>query len=245
MKEAIKPTDPRIGHFIIALPILHLLFSSLFVWGYTQGFGAGISEFISATDVFTSAIRDMVLVYLAAAVIPGIFVIMRYAEKYPNAEARIEAIPDQEQKIIAFDRLKKTRLILSTITMLISAGIIGWQVWEVKQGRPLNFIALMPIGFFISFFCVMAIRRIWWMSDLTYELAVLALSTAITAPLIGMNTGHNDRYITFAKSANLMSCDKYKVIRSLSEYLIVITPSNSLELVDNECQIKFRVPNVK
>lgn len=243
MGEAIKPDDPRIGYAILSLPVLHLLFSSIYIWGYGRGFGAELNSFVTATDLFTTSIRDMVQVYISGFLIPVFYLIVRYARTYPTAEARVDDFSDPAQQAVARSKLYRIRVYLTLALCTFTVVVFTFQFWDFYRGEPISYLGLYPVASLWAVLGMVKLREIWWMSDLTYEIATLLVCVTVSAAFFGLHLGHTDRYAKWQNQKNKPICGQYRVMRSLSDRYLAMDSKSRQIIIDSECEVKFVIPN--
>lgn len=53
-----------LGTGLIVLPVVHVVTASLYLWAWTQGFGARIAVLVGPADIFSVTLGDLIPVYL-------------------------------------------------------------------------------------------------------------------------------------------------------------------------------------
>jgi hypothetical protein len=223
----------RLGHFLIALPIAHVLGSSLFLWSYCAGFGSRIIAFTSVSDLFAVSIRHMVPVYALSIVVSAVLGAIRWTYwKYPFERA----FTGQNSKDgTASNILRRTFTALgwgvNFLVVVIPVFVIAHSV--IYDERT-NYFAFLVI-FFLSFK--------YHISRYAFEMSTFIVGFILSVIFVGLRDGQTDRYITYATaSGDSALCGKAVVLRGLADNFLAILPNGKRVVIASDCVVKFEIP---
>lgn len=239
-----KADDPRIGVFFLALPVMHLLMSSLYLWGYTSAFGASLSAFVAASDIFNTSINDMVGVYLTSMIPWALMMYFRFAGPFPYVEDWVDAKPEGTDKVKAQRIHNKARMFAVLALGFITITTIIYQGWQIINRKPIDYmltnVAIMAFGVTLSIAILAKLK----VSKTAYELTFLLFFLVTNAACVGASRGQRDRLYRYGGWSEFSICNEYAVFRSISEYFVAIDKKNNRVLIDKDCKVKFRIPHL-
>jgi hypothetical protein len=224
----------------VALPVLHIVAAATYLSGYYLGFGANISVFASATDLFSVSTNELFFVYLGSVIMPATVLALRFSTDTPYAYNYIDRAPEEEKD--ALNRKHRlTRKIVIFISCLLAASMfIGSILIYLKTGVFTTFGIMVIIWAFPSIF--FKLNKKWQLSDLKLEILMFVFTFYLMAVLMGINTGQLDRHIEFKSVKNNATCFDRPAIRRFDEDYLVVDKLNAKLIVDRNCKAIFRVP---
>lgn len=240
-KFRLSLSDFSPAQLVVVFPVFHLLMSTLFLWAYCVGFGLNLAIFTTASDIFTFAISSMVPIYLISFIWPLIYLAQRYSREHPFAIDEVKSIADPEQQSVAMSSLNKTRYRLKFGLWALTFAIILIESWNFYHGNRINFVLLsaIPNLHLVIFFS--NLKEKWYLDNLTYEVAILFVSFAVTCVAFGLERGQSDRRKDYAIfQDDFLQCDKNLVIRKIGDSFLVVKPDNTKAMVSQECKELFR-----
>jgi hypothetical protein len=222
------------GAFWIALPIAHLLSASLFLWAYCTAFGARISIFISATDVFNASIRDMLPIYILGLLWPAWLNLKAYIPRHVgnHRDPGEEFIPGAKWSIVEW--------------ITLGAGVIGLVLSIPLFMKPPPYPFSFFIQIFIIFYLVLLFRAAstWKTTRMMMDMAVMVGAFILVVLAYGFDKGHNDRYRIYSESIlKYPSCKNVVLFRKFGEYYLGVVKDDRKVMVDKDCKVALIFPN--
>lgn len=221
---------------LVVLPFAHLLMASTYLYAYCFGFGANLSTFVSASDIFTTSIRNLAPVYAIAA---G-FIFLSSGGRLIHWLTSIAHIEEQygPPRHMKFD---------SPVSNAIKIFAVGFTVLWVgtsyASGKAIDVTYIMTGG--LAF---MLVENVLFNTRQARDVTVVLFAIAVIAGTIAfaLHSGQRDRHAKFAsQSASNSACGDYVVLRRFSETYLAIGRDNRHRLIDDECKVRFEVPAVK
>ena len=216
---------------IVALPILHILCASLFLSGYCMGFGAGISAFVSPTDLFSVSIGQLVPAYILA----GVSLLFSTAAR-------------SGETISAKSRERKRREIrVFTCAFLFTYAVFpliyfAWEYFHRQYPLPIIMLAFPMMALLLGGVIINGIGRLSRFEFLAI-MSVAVLMICLT--MFGAQKGHSARYSKYADTVRQSaSCNRYVIIRQFSDIYLAVAPNGSKLFIDKECKARFLIPPV-
>lgn len=204
---------------IVAMPFVHLTATSLFLWGYTTGFGGELRSFISINDIFSFSIKYLVQLYLFI----GLFVAIGYLVFLKRFSGEIvQQIP----------YLLMTTAVVGLFLVLAAILLYYFEYIEHIMTIAILFstVFAMPLSYYYS-------------SNQKVRFVVTGILFLISCIIgAGFNGGYNARNSTFAQVASRARCNNFAIIQSVSNMFIAVHPSNRKALITAECEIRFVFP---
>jgi hypothetical protein len=231
-----KPDYSQVTAIIVALPVMHLLASSIFLWGYSVGFGSGLSAFAAPTDIFRVSIKHLVLLYLSVGSGAAILLSRSYIRKKRSAGINGD---NPVKSNIGFGRIIGLILIVGIGFILPVAYVISCYYFD----RPVRIAwATAPV-------LATAIMVLLVVSDHAQfdELKANAITVAALVFLMvlvgGLDKGHLDRTQSYEGGLVRFSrCNDLLIMKAFSDFYLAIKPDNTKVLIDADCKVKFSFP---
>lgn len=237
-------TSERLGHFLVALPIAHVLGASLFLWGYCAGFGANLSTHVSVTDLLTVSISDMVWGYASTLVLPGLMAAW-LSQQTPGFSRKFQGPPDYRPRFKGLLNNSRGILLLVTVLTLVASSAI-LVVWRYYLGLPLDYLLLTVLAIFVTPF------GIWYwcvwigLSVRASGVTVLLTFFVVSLTTSGLTEGQRDRFLPYRYSKVMFSsCQQAILFRRFGDLYLAALPDDTRALVDRDCRVRMRFPQPK
>jgi hypothetical protein len=206
------------------VPIVHLLVTGCYLFGYGRGFGRQIVAFMTLNDLFVASLRAVGLAYLLIAVPVLIVVLLRARD---GRQAR--RVPVYAAFLL---------VLIGAIGFALSAPITG------LSGRTLQIHASLAAMGALLLATFAVLRR---MQATGADLQAMAIfSTAMLfafALALGYNKGLMDRGRTYgAGNGRYFQCEGGRlIIRSVGAHYLTVDRAGKWVLVDGNCQPRFHL----
>lgn len=206
------------------VPIVHVLTTCCYLFGYGRGFGRQIVAFMTLNDLFTASLRAVGLAYLLVAIPVLLFVLLRALE---GRQGRLIPL------YLAF---------LVTLVAVIAFALAAPS--SALAGRDLYVVASFAAmaALLIATFALLKLMR--KAGAAAESMAILATGMLFAFALaLGYNKGAMDRGRTHDGSAGrYFQCDGgMRVIRSVGDHYLTIDSNDRWALVDGECRPRFHL----
>lgn len=221
---------------MVILPFAHLLMASTYLYAYCFGFGANLSTFVSASDIFTTSIRNLAPVYAIAAGFIFLSSGSRLAHWLTSSARIAEHYGPPRRWKMDTPLLKASKLSLIALTGL-------WAVTSYASGKAID-VAYIATGGLLF----VLVQDVLFNARQTREVTLVLFVIAVVVGTItfALHSGQRDRHAKFAsQSASNSACGDYVVLRRFSDTYLAIGPDNRHRLIDDECKARFEVPAVR
>jgi hypothetical protein len=215
-----NPLHESLSRFVtyaVALPIAHLVLASMFLWGYSVGYGGRVAMFIDISDIFRVSIADLAYVYWS--------VIMGLAWFWFNLE--------QTKASAHLAKPKPTMILVSVLGIAGIAGPLLPPILPIPMTDFAIWLSLISLGVII--FAV--INRV--VSPQAF-LAVAMVYLFSSSWLNGADRGEVERGISYQTAqARTPLCGRAALIRRFSDFYLAVLQNNQKVMIDSECKLRF------
>jgi hypothetical protein len=233
---------------LIALPLGHLLVSSIYLWAYCIGFGGNIASFMAPSDIFSTSIGNIASIYIATIFYSALMLLagrMGAANSKKAAEAILRS-GDPSQTDIALERFLSQRksafqvlvvFLICVEIFLISVGIRYYSLTGVVLAPTI----LGPVGG-VAFLIVVRTEIFVRYPKEFLSIALMGF-IAVSAFAFGIEAGQTDRDApVLMVSKEVPSCKGFAVLRKVSDKLLLVRYDGMRVLSDEKCeaQLVFR-----
>lgn len=221
---------------LVVLPFAHLLMASTYLYAYCFGFGANLSTFVSASDIFTTSIRNLAPVYAIAA---G-FIFLSSGGRLKHWLTSVARIDEPYGPYRRFNFNSPTAHVFKFVAIVFTAL---WLVTSYTTGKAID-VAYVVSGGLVF----VLIQDVLFNARQTREVTVVLFAIAVAFGTIAfaLHSGQRDRHSQYAaQSASNSVCGDYVVLRRFSDVYLAIGKDDRHRLIDDECKAKFTVPIVK
>ncbi|WP_312145330.1 hypothetical protein [Brevundimonas sp.] len=221
---------------LVILPFAHLLMASTYLYAYCFGFGANLSTFVSASDIFTTSIRSLAPVYAIAA---G-FIFLSSGGRLIHWLTSVARIDEPYGPYRRFNFNGGIGRVFKIFAVAFTALWIGTS-YATGKAIDVGYVASGGLVFVL-------VQDVLFNARQTREVTVVLFAIAVVFGTIafGLHSGQRDRHAQYAaQSASNSVCGDYVVLRRFSDAYLAIGKDNRHRLIDDECKAKFTVPSVK
>lgn len=232
--------DKSLARLAVIVPITHVVACSIFLAGYSWGFGGKVGTLFSVTDFFTVSLDRLIMIYLCGLGIPlgMIFYRHRTGEPYASVAIARETDETKKQELI---RRRRSRIRALTVLMWF-AGVTGLSAFILSIAYDLyrSYYALFSAMLF-------SMSILWWklaekakLDGIGAEFAWTVTWFVVSLVGIGMDAGFRDRRMTFDyhKSAHYR-CGTHIILTPAGDRFISVTPDNRRHVINEECKDLF------
>ncbi|MGH6746608.1 hypothetical protein [Novosphingobium sp.] len=218
--------DQAFSRLIVLVPIAHVAACTLYIVGFSLGFGSGVAFLFTATDFFTVTLNGLAKIYFSAAIIP---IFMYFIIK--NGRQAKKGITGKTWANIA-------GLIIAFASCMTFVYIGAASYALVRQGY-------MPSAFdFFGVFLVLVtplVAFIFRKFNFSYLVGSLLAVEFLGAILFqGYDAGKGYRQLPYRQlAAKSMKCGKYAIVFSVGGKFIAVDSNNRRRIVDADCKDKF------
>ncbi|MEY4238392.1 MAG: hypothetical protein RL339_993 [Pseudomonadota bacterium] len=215
---------------------MHLAFCFIFIFFYCIGFGNGIENFFSYSDVFSVSMKDLSWAYfIFLAQIAAVTIFMVKFE-----------IPGRDKSNEAIGGFFYGVFIAYVITYALIAAFVLFLFVRM-------FILFHEISSWLMATFLIIVLGIWGSNNLRANRSALRalITLLIGLPLIvsayhGMSKGFLDAYGSVPKEdSDAATCGKRIVIRSIGDYYLAHDKNGAKFLIDKECVDRFTLLSEK
>lgn len=239
-------TEPlALSTLLIAVPLTHLIITSVYLLCYCIGFGGNVGAFISVDDVFSTSLTQVAPIYVTGLLFPGLLILWRHSWKYPYEADRIAAMEDPVRQRQAALHLKVVQSALF-VTALVSLAIALVRIGDAYLRA--THIPVFTLSILTFTFGPIILGRYLGRGKITwrvYEVATLALMFSASALASGVDRGQSDRIRDYASLSEVRPmCGDYAVLRKISGQMLAAGPRNERVLLDEDCNqiVEFQNP---
>lgn len=234
--EKLKEWTGIVSAAIIAVSAMHVVAASIYLYFYCVGFGANLSMFYSAPDIFSISITKLANVYLRSLVWPVlVFGGLKLSGLKNNAEW-VAAAPTPERA----ERRKRSNEIVVVVlmwlfglTFVVTSARVGIDWWNgrVASGYAM-FSSLSLAGVLVT------------VNRLGHVPLAMSLGLFFAAGLIGgaIDNGQLDRHATYASTRSLPTCRGFKMLGRASAYYLAVGNKDTKVLLKEDCKVAFVFP---
>lgn len=239
---------PRVNWngLLVALPVAHLIITSIYLFAYCVGFGSGLAIFASPGDVFATSISNLIPIYIAALIFPVATTIHRHKVwKHATAEDQIAALPSEEQREEATVQLVRKRSLMKRAVWVVAvvallASSLAYLLGDTVEARLTTAPVMLVIAIWLWE------RKPFGLYGWRMDLMILAISFLLSAVSTGIDHGQADRHYRFeSQRFSHASCDGYVVLRRFSELYLAVGSEDRKLLIDKDCKPKLLVPTIR
>lgn len=236
MFEKAKEWGATLSAVVLGLSALHVICASIYLYFYCVGFGANISMFFSATDIFSISITKLAGVYVRSLIWP---VIIYGAFRALKVKTNDEWIADAPTPQAAQRRLKNMDGALRFATWMIYAslvvvvGRVSWEWWHGREGSAYALLSALSMAALLIFIRQKGYAPIW------FGLLAFFISGVVGGAL---DNGQSDRHAPYTSSRSLPTCDAFKVLARASSLYVGIGVHNTKVLLKEDCEVVFVFP---
>ncbi|MFN3877534.1 MAG: hypothetical protein ACK4MH_04065 [Brevundimonas sp.] len=221
------------GTVLVAAPVAHFFLASVYLYSYCLGFGGNIASFVSAEDVFSTSIRFLAPIYLLIA-----------AASVPTFRQEIGDWLSGTKKPRHYgpSRPIKVPLLFKITAWILAVAPVCSAFLSYSVGDPINvYEMLVGLGGLTMLGASLRIR-----DDRAINAAFGFLFVTAIVFIIGVNTGQQGRHVEYTsyKDSN-PSCKSYAVLRKMSDHYLTIGSDGRHHMIDDECAVRFDIPQVK
>lgn len=238
-------SDKLLGRAAIIIPVTHVAACSLFLAGYSWGFGDKIGTLFTASDFFTISLHYLVSMYIFGLGVHLVPLAYRHLSGTPYTVDKISRIQDEEQRQLSLKRLEviKTMITLSLVvlfTLVVTLLIINI-VYDLNRSYYLTISVL-----------TLTIVPLWWhvankllISGVGMELTLLGLTFAAGLVGLGMDAGFRDRRYSFdALQGSHFACGSDIVLTPVGNRFVSVSPDGSRQVINDKCEVIFKFPTL-
>lgn len=232
-----------VGQLAISVPVMHVVACSLFLVGYSAGFGSEVASLFAVSDFFTISIDHLVRMYAIGIGLPLAFLVYRHRSGFAYAADEIAAEEDchKREKLIQSRRniqcfITCSLMILSLIS--ISTIILSslYDIYRIYSFPVLVLTAAMSIPYWricekIGFYGMRA------------EVAFISICFASALISMGMDEGFSDRRSSISQlEGSAYTCGKYRVVGAVGQRFIAASTDRNRHVINEECEVLFDFP---
>lgn len=232
----------NIGTALVIIPFAHVLLASTYLYSYCFGFGANISSFVAASDIFATSIRSIAPLY-ALIVISALFVSYReikhwFTTGHPFPKNSQANKPHHPLPKGFFSRRWMVAMKFGLLAVTIFPVFIDHLI-----GRPVDL--LMPMAAFL-FVVIFSDWLVQLKPNSKTPYALLVGFIVLFVVWAGITAGQENRHATFAAlTRNNSTCGDFVVVRRFSDLYLALGRDGQHRMIDKDCKVKFAIPRVK
>ncbi|TGX53661.1 hypothetical protein E5A73_12640 [Sphingomonas gei] len=228
-----------VAELLIAVPILHLIATSLFLIGYYYSFGGRLHSFSTSSDLFATSIGNVGFNYIST-LSPGIVFILWHRANFGawSLQDSVDTKPAGPVRDAALERANSDR---TFFRFLVGLMIICQLILVIITYFKLGHLPYSFIGFFIS---ILTVAYIVWYSGriniptLTMHIINFIVIMLLTCLFNGLTSGQFDRRLLYKDAIkNAVVCPLGAILRPIGDNFLVLTSDNDYVVSDKECKI--------
>lgn len=226
------------GRAALAAPVLHISTCTLYMYGYSVGFGSGIAGLFSISDFFTITLQHLVTIYALGLAIPTVTILARHRAGWAYIS---DSLPTGENgRTIISKSLKITRFILHVTLFIYVMTPVAYLISSIVVDSFVSY-------FLINSFMGIGLLPVWWkLSDtlrfygLSAEIAFVLVIFASSVIAQGVDAGQGDRRFRYDRlSEDRLKCGEHVILAPIGERFLAATRDGSRQVIDDECKVHF------
>lgn len=227
----------------VAVPAIHVAACTVFLLGYSWGFGENIETLFSITDFFRISMQRLAMMYVLGLGFPLALITYRHKIGITYYADRIEREPDNNVRALLVDSHERSRSKIRLVSPAIAIGIILLLITQINYGLAPDYYimfsltetALLPLWFDLCN------RGGFYGRNVELVYAVVIFFTSVFS--IGLEAGGRDRHMQYHTSTGY-TCSKNRIINAVGSRFISVGPDNGLKVITDECRTIFEFKKV-
>lgn len=221
---------------VLGVSALHVVCAAIYLYFYCVGFGANISMFFSAPDIFSISITKLAGVYLLSLLWPLLIYGSLFLLKVKTNDEWIASAPTPEG---ANRRHRNMRLVAKICAVGFTVQVafvlfVAFQNWW--SGEVFSASATLTSICMSVMFIIILVK-----SALPNG---LALGFFFFCGVVGgaIDNGQFDRHATYNTTRSLPMCNGFKVLTKASSNYVAIGNQGTKVLLTQDCKVAFVFP---
>lgn len=230
----------KVKDLIVIVPAFHIASAFIYLFFYYNSFGNGLVYFASPTDVFSVSIADVASSYLAifaGAAITHVF--FRDPER-GNVYQHERRSDEENEKRAPADRIFYKAVVWFFVIVSIINFLFCYAYWY-KSGFRLLLMERMGAQTFVVAATLFTASR-FNLSKNNFDILSIGALVVVTLSYQGAMQGQMDSALSRKDAYNRVPiCGDYQLLRGISQYLLVVGPSDERILLDLDCRKRFEL----
>lgn len=232
--------EKTISRAVILVPVAHIIVCTLYIAGYSLGFGGNIGGLYSPVDFFTVTLQHLIYIYVLSLAMPILFILFRHRSGRTYASDEIAAETDPEKKVALAQTASRVvsffdyALPMFLVLVLVSFSVSIYVDTYIQYYLTFNAIVLSLYPTFI--------RLAEWLNfrGLRVEVAWSLISFTAAVVGLGLDSGQIDRRLTYdALAKGAMRCQGHVILTPIGQRFLSVTRDNRRHVVDADCKARF------
>lgn len=225
---------------VLSLTILHLSACVLFILGYAVGFGGNIISLFRPNDIFTVGLKDLAFVYLTVSAIAVVKLIRIVSDK-PYASDKVEAIDDPQERAKARQTLMYTQRILTIFGYCFVAITAILTIYGFWIDARFKYVVMTWAIMMLIILQQDTIKKAFNLEYKTFEIVDFVLTLYLVSATFGAIAGSAHKASKYDRySESTIFCQKFAIIRSISDYFIAIDDQDEKLIINSRCEVIFK-----
>lgn len=221
---------------VIAMSAVHVIAASIYLYFYCVGFGAKLSMFYSAPDIFSISITKLANVYVRSLLWPALVFGLFYFFRVKNNAEWIASAPTPERAARRQRGNETTVFILLWGFWLLVAGTSAPVIWKLYHGEQASVFAVLST---LALAILMTVVRRFGHAPPPVWLGMFFLSGVIGG---AADNGQMDRHTSYASSRSLPTCGGFRLMGKASGLYLAIGNQGTKVLLKDDCAVAFVFP---
>ncbi|MNH79297.1 hypothetical protein D3C73_316150 [compost metagenome] len=220
---------------LIAVSAAHVLAAAAYLYFYCVGFGANLSVFYSAPDIFSISITKLANVYLRSLIWPAAVMLLLRVLGVKNNHEWIESAASPESKVRRkrqIDKATTASLWMMYVAVVVTALIAGWNWYH---GREASAYAVISAVLFAALYFFARRGGL----PLTYLVGIFFVGGVVGGAI---DNGQADRHLKYSTYRALPFCGEYKVLGRASGNYLAVGKKSEKVLIKDDCKVAFVFP---
>ncbi len=223
---------------MILWPVFHVITCTLYIYGYSSGFGSSLSAFFSISDFFTITLQHLISIYFGSFFLPLLLIYFRHRNGYISFEEELTQKGDPDPRATS-RRIQKIILIALLIACL-SISLTTYVIYEQLKYVDFALVAaVLQLSIVFPYWKLCDAIRL---SGMPADLGWLSIAFTIGVFFNGYNDGEKHRIMDVKSfSDNARICKDYIILTPISGKYLVIFKDGTRKIIDSDCksQIEF------
>ena len=219
--------------WLVIIPAIHIFACFLYLFFYYYSFGHGVIRFASPTEVFSVSLSVVAPIYLFGGI--G-FLIGRWSHE--TAEEIDQRYSEKAAAVVKRSKAWQSKLLYGSAVILLIFGVISSYLMSYIFWNSFT----LPVGLFVV--AILSKYSLNYQFPPTAMIVALGLTAALTMITFrGLADGQEAARLTVEKFEQQPSCDKFVILKDVSENFLAIDQENNRLIIDDACKEKFRLIN--
>lgn len=224
-----------LSRVVLIAPFAHLAVCSLYIYGFSMGFGLSISGLFTATDFFIVTLQNLIVIYPVALMLPAIIWYFQH-----------QSTSDDDGGMASVSEFSVRRKIFVGVIVSISVFVFFWFAISRIQGFYFSWYLLLQaiLICMLPFAIQLASRAQLNRAKVSFSLNCAMFVLAVVA--LGIEKGDLYRRGSFVQLTNNdMKCGNQTVLLPIGDRFLAVGTDATRNIINDDCKVVFKFERTK